>query len=106
LRVPSEQVTGVYVVPAAAVAREGPDAFMFRVKSETKFERVPVRIRFEEAGVAAIEPDPVHIREGLDRFAMNSASALNRVLKAEKAKGGGGPKGHYHADGSFHAGED
>ena len=87
------------------MARDGPDAYLFRRNGDTAFERVPVRVRFEEGGDVGVEPDPVYLRD-FDRFAMNAGAALNRVLKAEKAKSGGGPKGHYHADGSFHAGHD
>jgi biotin carboxyl carrier protein len=92
-----EKLDNVFVLPADAVVREGPEAFVFRQNGDL-FARQPVRVVYEDrrhvvlANDASVPPG-VHV-------AQRGASQLNRVLKAQ----GSTPSGfHVHADGTVHA---
>lgn len=92
LRVPVEQFENVYVLPAAAIVREGPDAYVFRQNGDL-FERKPVHVVYEDREAVVIADDG---SVGPGQFVVrNQAAALNRALKAE-AGGGGGHEGHSH----------
>jgi len=92
----------VFVLPADAVTREGPEAFVFTQNVNT-FERKPVRVLHLDGQRVVIANDG-SVRPGT--FIVQSAAAqLNRLVKA--GGGGGAPKGyHIHADGSLHKNED
>jgi multidrug efflux pump subunit AcrA (membrane-fusion protein) len=90
LRLPVEEFTGVFVLPAAAVVREGPEAYVFLANGEV-FDRKPVHVLHEDRRYAVIANDG-SILEG-NAIAHNGAAALNRVLKAQAA---GGEQGHHH----------
>lgn len=97
------EVKNVFVLPADAVAREGPDAFVFTQNVNT-FERRPVRVVLQErdrvvlANDGALAPGSYVVQGG--------AVQLNRMVKSGSG-GGGAPKGyHIHADGSLHKNED
>jgi membrane fusion protein, heavy metal efflux system len=98
LHVPVEKMEGVIVLPAGAVVREGPEAFVFRQNGDL-FERLPVRVLHEDrlkivlANDGSVAPD-WYIAQG-------SAATLNRVLKAQAASGVE-PGVHVHADGTVH----
>jgi biotin carboxyl carrier protein len=99
LHVPVEEFKDALVLPAAAVAREGPEAYVF-LQNGDLFERVPVRVLHEDrlnVVLAQGSVDPVRY------VAQGAAASLLRVLKAQNSAGSGLPPGaHFHADGSLH----
>lgn len=92
LQVPVERFADVFVLPAAAVVREGPEAFVFRANGDA-FDRKPVHVLFEDRQNVVIANDG-SISAG-NYIARNGAAQLNRVLKAQ-ASGGGGHDHHDH----------
>ncbi|MBM3980726.1 MAG: HlyD family efflux transporter periplasmic adaptor subunit [Planctomycetes bacterium] len=106
LRVPTGTVPKVIVLPAEAVVREGPDAFVFRQNGDV-YDRKAVAIVAEDRLTVAVAPGK-GIGPGV-AVLRNNAAAVNRALKALQARGfggAGGKKGHWHADGSFHEEKD
>ncbi|MCE9562050.1 MAG: efflux RND transporter periplasmic adaptor subunit [Planctomycetes bacterium] len=106
LRVPMGTIPKVFVLPAAAVVREGADTYVFRQNGDT-FARKAVVIVAEDRLNVAIAPGN-GIEAGV-YVLRNNAAAVNRALKAVQARGfggTGGKKGHWHADGSFHETDD
>ena len=98
LHVPVEHFEGVIVLPAAAVVREGPEAYVFRQNGDL-FDRRPVRVLHEDRLNIVIANDG-SVAPGW-YLAQGSAASLNRVLKAQSASGM--PVGvHVHADGTVH----
>jgi hypothetical protein len=99
LHVPVEEFKDVLVLPAAAVAREGPEAYVF-LQNGDLFERVPVRVLYEDRQNVVLANDGSF---DLSRYVAQGAGAsLNRVLKAQNSGGGLPPGAHFHADGSLH----
>lgn len=98
LHVPVEEFRDVFVLPAAAVVREGAEAYVFRQSGEL-FDRRPAQVLHQDrrfvvlANDGSLKPDML--------LAQNSAAALNRVLRAQTASGEE-PGFHVHADGSIH----
>lgn len=84
-----------FVLPAGAVVREGPEAFVF-VQTGDVFVRKPVRVLFEDRADIVIANDG-SITEA-DFVVKNQAAAINRALKAAAAGGEGGHshEGHNH----------
>ncbi len=83
-----------FVLPAGAVVREGPEAFVF-VQSGDMFIRKPVRVLFADRTEVVIANDGT-VTEA-EFVVRNQASAINRALKAQAAGGGGDPHaGHSH----------
>ncbi|MFH5805871.1 efflux RND transporter periplasmic adaptor subunit [Alienimonas sp. DA493] len=99
LRVPIEEYPGVITLPAGAVVREGPEAFVFQQNGDL-FRRLPVRILHEDAREVVLANDGSVPKTAY--LAQGSAATLNRVLKAQEA-GGEMPGVHVHADGTVHA---
>lgn len=98
LHVPVEEYRDVFVLPAGAVAHEGPETFVFQQNGDL-FVRRPVRVLYEDRRHAVIEPDG-SVKTGM-LLAQSAAATLNRVLKARSA--GGETAGfHVHADGTVH----
>lgn len=98
LHVPVEELKDVIVLPAAAVVREGPEAYVFRQNGDL-FDRRPVRVLHEDRLNVVIANDG-SVAPGW-YLAQGSAASLNRVLKAQSASGT--PVGvHVHADGTVH----
>lgn len=98
LHVPVEKLENVIVLPAAAVVREGPEAYVFRQNGDL-FDRRPVRVLHEDRLDVVIANDG-SVAPGW-YVAHGSAASLNRVLKAQSASGA--PVGvHVHADGTVH----
>ncbi len=98
LHVPVAKLEDVIVLPAAAVVREGADAYVFR-QNGNLFDRRPVHVRYEDRLSVAIANDG-SVAPGW-YVAQGSAASLNRVLEAQTASGA--PVGvHVHADGSVH----
>jgi len=87
LKVAVAKVPDVFVLPIAAVAREGPEAYVFRQNGDM-FDRKPVHILYEDYDEVVIANDG-NIIPGIHYVAQNGAAALNRVLKANQAEGGG-----------------
>ncbi len=93
LGVPVRELRDVFVLPAAAVARDGPEAYVFRQSGDV-FVRKPVRVLYEDREHVVLDPADSDVREG-NFVAHNAAAALNRALKAKASEGGGG-HGHDH----------
>lgn len=91
LKLPVEKLgDDVFVLPAGAVVREGPEAFVF-VQSGDVFKRKPVRVLYEDRADVVIANDgSVSPVEYVVRTP--AATAINRALKA----GGAEPAGHDH----------
>ncbi|MBI3407939.1 MAG: MchE protein [Planctomycetes bacterium] len=100
LNVPVEEFKDVIVLPAAAVVREGPEAYAFRQNGDL-FERRAVHVLHEDRFNVVLANDGA-LRPGIDFLAQGSAASLNRVLKAQNSSGGLPPGAHFHADGSLH----
>jgi multidrug efflux pump subunit AcrA (membrane-fusion protein) len=92
-----EKLQNVFILPAEAVVRNGPEAYVFRQNGDA-LDRKPVHVLHEDATHVVIQNDG-SVTEG-NYIAQNSAAALNRVLKA-KEEGGGGHD-HGHDDGHSH----
>ncbi|MDE0818650.1 MAG: efflux RND transporter periplasmic adaptor subunit [Pirellulaceae bacterium] len=99
VRVPVEQFHDVIVLPAAAVVREGPEAYVFRQNGDL-FQRLPVHVIHEDRLFVVLANDD-SVQAGA-YIAQGSAASLNRVLKAQSASGQQADV-HVHADGSVHA---
>lgn len=99
LHVPVEELQDVLVLPAAAVVREGPEAYVFRQNGDL-FNRLPVQVLHEDRLNIVLANDG-SVLPGL-YLAQNAAASLNRVLKAQAASGMRADV-HVHADGTTHA---
>ncbi len=99
LHVPVEELKDVLVLPAGAVAREGPEAFVFRQNGDL-FDRRPVHVLHEDRLNVVLANDG-SVAPGL-YLAQAAAASLNRVLKTQNSGGGLPPGVHVHADGSVH----
>lgn len=105
LRVPVERLVTLaadgkteilpFVLPAGAVVREGPEAFVF-VQSGDVFVRMPVRVLYEDRTEVVIANDGSVTEAAF--VVKNQAAAINRALKAAQAggEGGHGHEGHNH----------
>lgn len=104
IRVPIEKMTVLaadgktellpFVLPAGAVVREGPEAFVF-VQSGDVFIRKPVRVLFADRSEIVIANDG-SVSEA-EFVVKNHAATINRALKGQAAGGGGDPHaGHSH----------
>lgn len=92
-------IENVFVLPQAAVVREGPSAYVFRQNGDL-FDRIAVHVMHEDRMNVAIANEG-KLRSGM-YVAQNSAVSLNRVMKAQLASGQ--PTNmHVHADGTTHA---
>jgi cobalt-zinc-cadmium efflux system membrane fusion protein len=99
VRVPVEKFENVYVVPQAAIVREGPEAFIFRQNGEF-FDRRPIELLYEDRLNAVVAADK-SARSGF-YIAQNGAASLNRIMKSQASSGV--PAGvHVHPDGTVHA---
>jgi hypothetical protein len=99
LKVAVEKLDNVFVLPLAAIVREGPEAYVFRQNGDL-FDRRPVHVVAEDRTSVVIANDG-SLRPG-SYIAQNAAASLNRVLKAQMASGQ--PTNvHVHADGTTHA---
>jgi cobalt-zinc-cadmium efflux system membrane fusion protein len=88
------EFSDVFVLPADAIVREGPEVFVFRQNGDT-FDRRPVHVTFEDSVNVVIANDG-SIPPG-SYVARNSAGALNRALKAgDDAGHGHDHHGHSH----------
>jgi len=83
-----------FVLPAGAVVREGPEAFVF-IQSGDTFVRKPVRVLHADRSEIVVANDG-SVTEA-EFVVRNQAAAINRALKAQAAGGGGDPHaGHDH----------
>jgi membrane fusion protein, heavy metal efflux system len=97
LRVPIEKLTTLgrdgktevlpFVLPAGALVREGPEAFVF-VQAGDVFLRRPVNVLYEDRTEVVIAADGSITRA--DLVVKNQAAAINRALKMAAAGGGHG----------------
>lgn len=97
-----ERLDNVFVLPADAVASDGPESFIFTQNVNT-FVRTPVRVLLHDRRQVVIANDGVIVPGS---FAVQlAAEQLNRMVKS--GQNTGVPKGyHVHADGSLHKNED
>ncbi len=99
IHVPVEKLENVFVLPSEAVAREGPEAYVYRQNGDL-FNQISVNILHEDrrhvviAGDGSITPGTY--------IAQNAGASLRRVLKSQSASGEQ-PGLHVHADGTVHA---
>jgi hypothetical protein len=84
---------GVFVLPLAAVVRDGPEAFVF-LQNGNRFIRKPVRVLYEDA-VSVVIKDDGSIEED-DAIAHANAAAIMRALKAQQQGNAGGHDHHGH----------
>jgi cobalt-zinc-cadmium efflux system membrane fusion protein len=98
LLVPVEKLPGVFVLPKAAVVREGPETYVFRQNGDL-FDRRPIHVVAEDSTSVVIANDG-SVRPGW-YIAQTAAASLNRVLKAQAASGMPANV-HVHADGTVH----
>ncbi|MFG0261231.1 MAG: efflux RND transporter periplasmic adaptor subunit [Novipirellula sp. JB048] len=99
IHVPVEEFADVFVLPAEAVVREGPEAYVFRQNGDL-FKQLPVHVLYEDRRSVVIANDGSFLAGSY--LAQNSAASLNRVLKSQSASGQQ-PGLHVHADGTVHA---
>ena len=97
--VPVQEIKNVLVLPAEAVAFEGPEAFVFQQNGDL-FNRIPVEVVHQDRFNVVLANDG-SISPGFF-LAQNAAASLNRVLKSQAASGVQ-PGFHMHADGTVHA---
>jgi hypothetical protein len=95
LGVTVEELENVFVLPQAAVVREGADVFVFRQNGDI-FQRKPVHVVHENSTHVVLANDGSVFPDNY--VAQNAAEAINRALKAQTEKGGGGHshEGHSH----------
>ena len=97
-----EKLDDVFVLPTDAVARDGPEAFVFTQNVNT-FERKPVRVVYRDRRQVVVANDGSLLSGSY--VVQGSAAQLNRM--AEAGIGNDLPPGyHIHADGSLHKNED
>lgn len=84
-----------FVLPAGAIVREGPEAFLF-VQNGDLFVRKTVRVLYADRSEAVVANDG-SVTEA-EFVVRNQAAAINRALKAQAAGGGSGDPhaGHSH----------
>ena len=99
IHVPVEKYDNVIVLPAAAVVRNGPEAYVFRQNGDL-FKRLSVYVLHEDRKSVVIANDGSVPRGSY--LAQNAAASLHRVLKAQSASGEQ-PGLHVHPDGTVHA---
>lgn len=93
LLLPVEHLTERIVLPADALVKEGPDAYVFRQNGKL-LEEVPVTVEHLDPRQVVIKNDG-SLFEG-DEVALNQAYQLHLALK--KAQGGGEGGGHHGHD--------
>ena len=99
IQVPVEKLENVFVLPSEAVAREGPEAFVYRQNGDL-FNQIAVQVLHEDRTHLVLANDG-SITPGT-YLAQNAGASLRRVLKSQSASGEQ-PGLHVHADGSVHA---
>lgn len=99
IHIPVEQIENVLVLPAGAVVREGPEAYVFQQNGDL-FNRISVQVLHQDRSNVVIANDG-KFAPGF-YLAQGSAASLNRVLKAQAASGMRADV-HVHADGTTHA---
>jgi multidrug efflux pump subunit AcrA (membrane-fusion protein) len=91
LHVPVEEWKDVFVLPAAAVVREGAEAYVFRQNGDA-FDRKPVHLLYLDQRSAVLNPEKSDVATG-QWIAPTGAAALNRMLRSQD---GGGEDEHGH----------
>lgn len=94
-----ERMESVFVLPLAAVVREGGEAFVFRQNGDL-FDRISVHVLHEDGRNVVVANDG-KLRQN-SFIAQRSAASLNRILKAQLSSGQATDV-HVHADGTVHA---
>jgi len=107
LRVAVERLENVFVLPRAAVVRDGPRAYVFRQARQYVFRSDT--IQFEREEVHVVHEDRLHVVVANDgrlaagsRLAWNAAAAIERIRRASRGESGAGMNVHVHADGTVH----
>jgi multidrug efflux pump subunit AcrA (membrane-fusion protein) len=99
IQIPVEKLENVFIVPTAAVAREGPEAFVYRQNGDL-FNQIAVHVLHEDRRHVVVANDG-SITPGT-YLAQNAGASLRRVLKSQSVSGEQ-PGLHVHADGTVHA---
>ena len=89
VHIPVDKFQDVFVVPAEAVVREGPEAYIFRERRNSNadfWERVPVQILHEDNRVAVLAFDEKLAQA--HRYAPTGAVQLNWLLRSSRATAG------------------
>jgi len=90
LKLPTKTFDDVFVLPAGAVVRQGPETFVFRENGDF-FERIAVVVVHESPDVILVENDG-SIFPGTT-IALNNASSINFARRVQQSGDGGG---HHH----------
>jgi hypothetical protein len=93
LRIPVQKWESQIVLPAEAVVRSGPEAFLFQQNGRL-FVRRPVHIRYSDTDTVVIANDG-SVFPG-EVVAINNAYQLNLALKKASGEGDQGDHGHSH----------
>jgi biotin carboxyl carrier protein len=88
-----QEFADVFVLPAEAVLREGPEAYVFRQNGDV-FMRRPVQVLFEDSAGVVLANDG-SVTPG-SHVAHNAAAALGRALRSQAAGDGHGHDHHHH----------
>ena len=98
LEVPIEEFEKHIVLPLEAVVEDGADNFVFRQNGDN-YDRIPVNVVFRNHRSAVLAYDGSLFPS--DQVVNSDAYQLYRALQSQS--GQGVVKGHFHADGTFHA---
>lgn len=94
LKVPVEELTNQLVIPAEAVATDGPEAFVY-LQNGDHFDEIPVQILHRDGQSAVLAADG-SVFPG-DVIAMHSAHQLRMAIRNQSGTGGGDAHhGHMH----------
>jgi multidrug efflux pump subunit AcrA (membrane-fusion protein) len=93
VKIPVETINDVFVLPAAAVAREGPEAYVF-VENGDYFERLSVHVVHADRHTVMVANDG-SLFPGTT-IATSGAVQLNWALKAQAGEGAGHHHDHDH----------
>jgi hypothetical protein len=93
LRVRTEKLENVFVLPAEAVAREGPETFVFRRDGDF-FDRKPIHVVHQDRRHVVVANDG-GVPPGIF-VAQGAALELNRVLKSQAEPAGAHEDHHHH----------
>jgi hypothetical protein len=98
LRIATEKMENVFVLPRQAVVHEGPQAFVFR-QDLAVFQRCEVRVLYEDRlSLVLANNGSLHVG---DRIVLTGAAALDRIARSQQDSSL--PSNvHVHSDGTLH----
>ncbi|MEL6110981.1 MAG: MchE protein, partial [Planctomycetota bacterium] len=98
LHIPVEKYEKVFVLPVDSIAREGPEAYVYRQNGDL-FDQIAVHVLYEDRRSVVIANDGSIVPGSY--LAQNAGASLRRVLKSQSAAGERSGF-HVHADGTVH----